>query len=764
MTGSSGRASRMARVRAHLAAPFVRNAYSLVGSALATSGLGLVFWILTARLYPIADVGRASTLIATMLFLSSLSQLNLTNGFNRFVPVAGHRTRRLVVAGYAAAVGTACVAASVFVLGVDLWAPELGFVHSNWEYGIWFVIGTAVYTLFALQDAVLTGLGEALTVLVENVVYGVVKIGLLVVAVVVFPDLGAFAAWTLPLIPVVIVINALIFGRMIPARDHAPLEAVDARSVRRFVGFDMVAAWMLTATIGLLPLITLSILGPDASAYLYQSWTIAYTLYLISIMVGMSLVTEASRAPEQIVELARKMIVHSLRIVTPLALIVALAAPLALRLWGEEYADNATTLLQLLALSAIPNAVTATYLSIARTQRRLQAVVLSTAALAGLVLALAVVFANAIGVTGIGVAWLIGQTVVASVLLLGELRTVWLPIVAVGRLRGRAGRREPRSRSARAVAAEGRALLAMTTLTTAEWAVERVARAPDEVRVADVRSIASGSAAVLSVGSTARAADAVRRDVEGLRRARNLAPEGLREVLSRPLAEGSGRAAWSLLEARPGVDARSLLDRRGGDAVSADLTRRIVELHRVTVVSRRLGDDLPELLDLPLAATGSLPKLRLRVRADETSLARLQAELRAELTGLTVTTAFVHGNLWLGNVLANPDGRVTGLLRWERSRIDLPVIDLLHLVCTTRAEIEHTELGRVVRDVISGGGLHDAERELVAAAPGARELSTRTAVLLMWLRHVQGYTRHFEGSRPSHVWLSHNVHQVLESV
>ena len=49
-------------------------------------------------------------------------------------------------------------------------------------------------------------------------------------------------------------------------------------------------------------------------------------------------------------------------------------------------------------------------------------------------------------------------------------------------------------------------------------------------------------------------------------------------------------------------------------------------------------------------------------------------------------------------------------------------------------------------------------------APGADELSSRTAVLLMWLRHVQGYARHFEGSRPSHVWISHNVHQVLESV
>src|SRR5262245_38181081 len=136
-TGAVGR--RVAQVRAALDAPFVRNAYSLVATQVATAGLGFVFWIVTARLYSVPDVGRASTLIATMLFLSSLSQLNLTNGFNRFVPTSGHRTRRLITTGYLAAVSTATVASAVFVVGVDLWAPELSLLHDHWNYAAWFV-------------------------------------------------------------------------------------------------------------------------------------------------------------------------------------------------------------------------------------------------------------------------------------------------------------------------------------------------------------------------------------------------------------------------------------------------------------------------------------------------------------------------------------------------------------------------------------------------------------------------------------------------
>ena len=56
------------------------------------------------------------------------------------------------------------------------------------------------------------------------------------------------------------------------------------------------------------------------------------------------------------------MIAHSLRIVAPARDRDHARAPLILRI-SARYANHATHLLQLLALSAIPNTVTATYLS-----------------------------------------------------------------------------------------------------------------------------------------------------------------------------------------------------------------------------------------------------------------------------------------------------------------------------------------------------------------------------------------------------------------
>jgi O-antigen/teichoic acid export membrane protein len=765
--GPFGLFVRVAKLRRNLDAPFIRNAYSLVGSTLGGSALGVLFWIAAAWIFSKEDVGRNTALISTMLFLSSISQLNLTNGFNRFVPTAGSGTRRLVLVGYLAATTTALVASSIFVLGVNLWAPRLSLLQDNGGYALWFVAGTVIWTVFALQDAVLTGLGEARWVFIEQVAYGVVKLVLLVSVAAALPILGIFASWTAPLAVAVLAVNFGIFRRMLPARDHPPLELVDARMVRRYVGFDMVATAMMSATIGLMPVIVLAIVGPSASAYLFLTWTIAYTLYLVSIGVGMSFVTESARAPERIVELTRKMITHSLRIVAPLAIFVAITAPLLLRILPQDYSSHATRLLQLLALSAIPNVVTATYLSIARVQRRLSAVIIATGALAAGVLVLSITLTHVIGVTGVGVAWLVVQTILALVLLLGELRTVWLPYVHVERARSWLGRRNPVARRGGARPAGREALAAVAValedagLAAEGWATTDVLEDTDAIRVVAVREVGSGAEAVLKVATSEHGVLALRHELDALDLVQRAAPPELRAVVPRTLRNGTGGRAWTLETRCAGVDARAF----AGGTVVADVVEHMTELYRATEMSAGIAADLPELLDLPILATASLPTSALRLTADATSLQRLQDELQSELADATVTAGRVHGNLWLGNVLwSSETNRVSGIVNWERSRTDLPAVDLMHLVCTTRALTEQRELGAVVRDVLASGDLRADEAELVGLAPGAGELSPRTVVLLMWLRHVHGYAQRAAGSRPSDVWLAHNVHQVLESV
>ena len=80
----------------HLQAPLFRNGYALIFNSAMTSVLGLFYWIIAANYYDAETVGINSALINTMMFLANVTQLNLTNGLNRFLPTAGQATARFI--------------------------------------------------------------------------------------------------------------------------------------------------------------------------------------------------------------------------------------------------------------------------------------------------------------------------------------------------------------------------------------------------------------------------------------------------------------------------------------------------------------------------------------------------------------------------------------------------------------------------------------------------------------------------------------------
>src|SRR5258708_5615309 len=123
-TGSST-ISSLNRLIAHVRTPLYRNGYALILSSATTSGIGLLYWILAAHLYPTDAVGLNSALVSTMMFLAGVSQLNLMSALIRFVPVTGRATGRFVKYIYIISLSVAALTSLVFVLGTPVWAPKL---------------------------------------------------------------------------------------------------------------------------------------------------------------------------------------------------------------------------------------------------------------------------------------------------------------------------------------------------------------------------------------------------------------------------------------------------------------------------------------------------------------------------------------------------------------------------------------------------------------------------------------------------------------
>jgi O-antigen/teichoic acid export membrane protein len=409
----------------HVRTPLYRNAYALTVASGVTSALGFAYWILAAHYYSVSIVGANSAVVSSMMFLSGIAQLNLVSALVRFVPAAGRVTRRFVTSSYLVSSCAAVVVGFVFISGLSIWSPKLSLLGSNHLTTLWFILAVLAYGIFALQDQVLSGMRQTTWVVIENAIFSILKIVLLVIFARPFPQYGIFSSWTIAIFMAVIPVNLLIFGRLIPqhAREtESHAEPIIPSQIVRYVAVDYLGTLCSLASTTLLPLIVTQLVGERANAYFYLSWIIAYSIQMVTINATISFTVEAVRDRDQLESLSCRMLLHLTRLIVPAVGVLVLLAPYLLAVAGRQYPAEGAPVLRLLALGALPNIVNTLYMSIARIRRGMLRVLVTQVALSGIMLSLTPVLVHVYGITGVGLAWLIGQTVVASVLMMTELR------------------------------------------------------------------------------------------------------------------------------------------------------------------------------------------------------------------------------------------------------------------------------------------------------------------------------------------------------
>jgi O-antigen/teichoic acid export membrane protein len=391
----------------------------------------MAYWVLAARYYSPEVVGLNSAALSAMGFVAGMSQLSLPGALIRFVPRAGKATRRLLGFAYLISVTAAAIAASVFMLGLNFWSPALGFLRANSILALWFLIATMAWTIFDLQDSALTGLRQAIWVPIENTLFAIVKILLLVLLVHQLPGEGILISWTVSLVLTLIPVNLLIFRRLVPnhiTATHAGAEPLVPKQVAEYAAGNYLGALFSLSTATLLPIIVTQSAGASTNAFFYQPWTISNSLLLIAFNMTRSLTVEAAVDQSKLGTYGYQTLMHTARLVVPAVVVIVAGAPFILGIFGPAYATEGTMLLRLLALATVPNIINVLYLSVARVQRRMSRVVAVQGVLCVLILSMSYILLGKYGIVGVGIACLIGQSLVAAALLLTWLR----PIVNYG--------------------------------------------------------------------------------------------------------------------------------------------------------------------------------------------------------------------------------------------------------------------------------------------------------------------------------------------
>lgn len=413
----------------HLQEPLYRNGYALVLSSAVTSGLGVVYWIFAARFYETEMVGLNSAALSAMMFLAGAAQFNLVTALNRFLPRAGKAVGNLIKSVYIITSLATMIASLIYILGINLWSPTLNFLTANPFISVWFVLATVAWCIFVLQDGALTGLRQAAWVPLKNAIFSLVKVVLLVIFASVWPQVGILVSWTLSAVLVLLPFSALISWRLIPQHVYSTegqsLPIVPSQIAHYIVG-NYIAHLLWLAMTTLLPILVLQQTGAKASAYYYLCQTIANSLYLVSSNMGMSLITEVALDQTKLEIYSLRILIGTARLVIPAVVIILIGAPYILLLFGKGYVTEGTTLLRLLSLSAIPNMVTSLYMSVARVQRQMKAMISVLALLCALTLSCTFLLLKVYGITGVGVAQLMGQIIIATMILFTKFRSLWL--------------------------------------------------------------------------------------------------------------------------------------------------------------------------------------------------------------------------------------------------------------------------------------------------------------------------------------------------
>jgi len=397
-------------LRTFLRTALYRNALYLIAANFLNSLLGFVFWIIVARIYTPEEVGLGSAAISAVMLLSNLAGLGLGLALIRFLPRSGEDGRKLINSTFSVGAVTSIIAGAVFIAGLSLWSPSLVFLRQNSLLLATFIAFVVISTLSTQAEQAFVAKRRAGFILTKNLIFNVLRLPLPFVMLGWSPAFGVFGSWGIAIAASVLISIFFFLPRAEPG--YRPALVLNKGVLAGVMGFSLanyISLLLWSATVYVMPLLVVNRLGGAANAHFYTAFALASILFIIPSLTSTALFAEGSHDQAGL----RLHVWRSLRLVLavllPAVLLVAVFARYLLLVYGQAYSAEATTLLRILAVSALPMAVNVIYLAVKRVQMKLGAVIGLTALIAAVTLGGSHFLLPKMGVNGAGAAWLAGQ-------------------------------------------------------------------------------------------------------------------------------------------------------------------------------------------------------------------------------------------------------------------------------------------------------------------------------------------------------------------
>lgn len=392
----------------------VRNSLFIMGTTVTNSAIGYVFWILVARTCSTRQVGLGAALIAAMSLVAMLSNVGSSYTLIQVLPTrpTGRDWSRTFNACMAAALCASVLGACISLAVLPRLSPQFLVVREA-AYQIVIIGGVAFWTASTLFDSVFVAERRAGNMLARNATAATAKLGLMLglIALGVTTSFGIVNVWMVStagslVVAAVVLLPRLHRGYRLQVRGIAS-EA--RRLLPPFIGHYFVTVGGLVS-VTLVPIVVTSRLSATSNAYFYTTWMLCSVFFMISPAIAASLFAEASHEEGSLHAKSRSAFLLSTALLGLPAMMLLFGGRFVLGLFGPEYARHSYTLLVLLLVSSVPDAITNIYIIVLRVEKRFHAAAALNIGMGLGTVVLTWLALPRVGITGAGIAWLAMQT------------------------------------------------------------------------------------------------------------------------------------------------------------------------------------------------------------------------------------------------------------------------------------------------------------------------------------------------------------------
>lgn len=356
---------------------------------------GFIFWMLAAKYYSMESVGIASALISSMMLLSILSRFGFHISIIQFFP---NGDKSAILSTYTnITVIVSSLLAIVYICGINLWAPKLSILHSNFSFifVIILVINSITplfgYSFIAIKKPETNFLIYLITGLRIVALYPFISYG----------EIGIFSAVGFSLI------ITLLFSIYCIKKNNLKLYVViDEQYIKGSLKSSF-ANYLTNILIlipnQIIPIMVFNILGAREAAIFIIPFTISSTSLMISNSVSTSLLVEGSHG-RRLKPLIFNSVAISYALTIPVISIVLLFGQPLLSIIGTLYVEG-YALLKILILSSLVTPFFYIYLSVLRIAGETTRLIVFPGFVFFLQILFSYLLLSKFGIVGVGYAW-----------------------------------------------------------------------------------------------------------------------------------------------------------------------------------------------------------------------------------------------------------------------------------------------------------------------------------------------------------------------